>query len=218
MGQYKRNQVEEAISRVLEPRSDKPTAELRIRQKRLLETDRALGRSPRSTDPARANYAFYSADAQGSGVEVWFSTYEAFALLSALRLVAHGWAPSFAVTAMRRVRVELEKEHARILNQDPQTLFDDDAIRRKAREGDFAVDNTDPVFLTIVPNSGAAPRNPGAEFVDCAVHRGAAPALKWAFEASKGMGGHTMFELVTSAHRLVDRLARVEPRYRGRNG
>jgi predicted DNA-binding transcriptional regulator YafY len=51
-------------------------------------------------------------------VEVWFSEYEAFALLNGLRLMAHGWPQGVAVTLMRRVRSELEKQHARILNQD----------------------------------------------------------------------------------------------------
>ena len=70
MLQYKRNQVEEAVSGVLEPKSHGPTSELRTRLKRLLETDRALGRTARSSDPELANYAFYSADPPGSGVEV----------------------------------------------------------------------------------------------------------------------------------------------------
>ena len=42
--QFKRNQVEAAISRVVEPGSAKPSSELRTRMKRLRETDRALGR------------------------------------------------------------------------------------------------------------------------------------------------------------------------------
>jgi hypothetical protein len=134
MPKYKRNQVEEAISRVLEPRSREPTAALRTRLKRLLETDRALGLVPRSADPEQANFAFYSSEAPGSGVEVWFSDYEAFALLNGLRLMGHGWPQSFAVSVMRRVRRELEKEHAHILNQDPGKLFDQDAIRRAAKE------------------------------------------------------------------------------------
>jgi hypothetical protein len=215
MGQYKRNQVEEAIVGVLDPRSKAPTRELRTRLKRLLETDRGLGRTPRSTDAIRANYAFYSTNPQGSGVEVWFSAYEASALLTALRLMNHGWTQSFSVNVMRRIRVDLEKEFNRFLNQDREVLFDQEAIRRKARPGDFALDNTDPVFLVIVPSAGGRALG---EFPDCAIHRGSSNALRWASEASQGAGGYTMFELVTTAYVLIDRLARVEPRYRGRNG
>jgi hypothetical protein len=55
---------------------------------------------------------------------------------------------NFAVSIMRRVRVDLEREHARILKQDPRKLFDWERIRATAREGDIGVDNTDPVFLS----------------------------------------------------------------------
>jgi hypothetical protein len=66
---FKRNQVEEAIASVLEPESAKPSSELRTRLKRLLETDRALGREKRSSDPERANFAFSGLDALGLGLE-----------------------------------------------------------------------------------------------------------------------------------------------------
>ena len=133
MLKFKRNQIEEAISHMLEPRSPEPTSELRTRLKRLLETDRALGRDTSSADPKDAHYAFYSAEAPGSGVEVWFSGYEAFALLNGLLLMKHGWPQSFAVAVLRRVRPELEKQHERILAQDPKSLFDQEAILRNAR-------------------------------------------------------------------------------------
>jgi hypothetical protein len=214
---YKRNQVEEALSKVLEPGSQEPSSELRTRLKRLLETDRALGRVSRANDPARANYAFFSDDAQGSGVEVWFSEYEAFSLLNGLRLMKHGWPQSFAVSIMRRVRADLEKEHARILKQDPKALFDKEAIRRNAQAGDFAFDNTEPVLLMIVSRPGGAPEERG-EPIACSVRKGTDEAMKWAIQVSHGVGGFAMFELVSVAHALANRLARTEPRLRGRSG
>jgi hypothetical protein len=215
MPEYKRNQVEEAISGVLEPRSREPTTELRTRLKRLLETDRALGRAPRSADPKRANYAFYSTDAPGSGVEVWFSQYEAFALLNGLRLMGHGWPQSFAVSVMRRIRPELEKEHARILTLDAKLLFDEEEIRRNAKEGDMAFDVTDPVLLTIVSKSGAA-QNEETEPNACAICRGPDRAMRFFREAGGGTGALTMFELAGVAQRLADALSRTEPSRRGR--
>jgi hypothetical protein len=215
MLEYKRNQIEEAISAVLDPPSRQPTSELRTRIKRLLETDRALGRVLRSADPERANYAFYSADAPGSGVEVWFSEYEAFALLSGLRLMAHGWPQGFAASVMRRVRPELEKQHARILKQDTKLLFDQEMIRRNAKAGDMAFDNTDPVLLAIVSKQGATPNEQGDPH-GCAICRGPKEAMKFAREASAGVGAWTMFELVTIAHRFSAALGRTEPRHRGR--
>jgi hypothetical protein len=211
MPEYKRNQVEEAISGVLEPRLAEPTAELRTRLKRLLETDRALGRVPRSADPAHANYAFYSAEAPGSGVEVWFSEYEAFALLNGLRLMGHGWPQSFAVSVMRRVRPELEKEHARILKQDAHKLFDQNAILHDAKEGDMAFDVTDPVLLTIVSKSGAVLPNA------CAICRGPDEEMKFLRKAGGGTGARTTFELAAIAHRLMRVLSGTEPSRRGRS-
>jgi hypothetical protein len=211
---FKRNQIEEAISGVLEPRAPQPRSELRTRLKRLLEADRALGREPQSRNPERAEYAFYSGEASGSGVEVWFAEYEAFALLNGLRLMLHGWPQGFAVSIMRQVRPELEQEHARILKQDPKVLFDKEAIRRAAREGDMAFDNTDPVLLTIVSKSGAVETHP----YRCEICRGPKEATQFAWEAGKGAGAWTMFEVVGVAHRLHEELERTEPRRRGRSG
>jgi len=119
---FKRNQVEEAIAGVFEA-SATLSSESRTRLKRLLDTDRRLGRSKRSVDPERANFAFYSVDSPGRGVEVWFSNYEAFALLVGLQLMRHGWPQGFAVGVLRRVRPDLERQHARILSLDPADLF-----------------------------------------------------------------------------------------------
>jgi hypothetical protein len=213
MSAYKRNQFEEAISRVLEP-SREPASKLRTRLKRLLDTDRALGREPQSTDAEDANYAFYSDEAPGSGVEVWFSEYEAFALLTGLRLMGHEWPQSFAVSVMRRVRPQLEKEHARILRQDVKKLFDQDEIRRNARPGDMALDNTDPVFLTIFSRRDVS----NNRTVECSIRRGVKEA--WDFVRKEhgnfGPGAVTMFELATTTHHLSRELARTEPRRRGR--
>ena len=147
---FKRNQVEAAMSRIFEPGSAKPSSELRTRMKRLLETDRSFGRNKRSTDPARVHFAFYSGEAPGRGIEIWFSGYEAFALLTALRLMHHSWPQGFAVAVLRYVRPELERHHHWILQQDPATLFDQQQILKNAKAGDLAVGNTNPVFLAII--------------------------------------------------------------------
>jgi hypothetical protein len=69
-----------------------------------------------------------------------------FALLNSLRIMGHGWPQGFAVAIMRRVRPDLEREHARILRQGP---FDPEAIRAAARPRFISADNTDPVYLTL---------------------------------------------------------------------
>jgi hypothetical protein len=213
MKRYKRNQVEEAISAIVEPRSNQPSSELRTRLKRLLETDRGLEVETNSDDPFRAHFAFYSAEAPGSGTEIWFSEYEAFALLSALQLMVHGWPQSFAVSVLRRARPELEVQHARVLKGDPKVLFDGEAIRRGAQAGDFAFDTIDPVLLIIISRSGSAVSEQ-EEPIACAVRAGAREAMKFIGEARAR--AWTMFEMTTMAHRLLKELAKTEPRRRGR--
>jgi hypothetical protein len=105
------------------------------------------GLKRRSKDAEEANFGFFSEEAPGTGADIAFSEYEAFALLNGLRIMQHGWPQGFALSIMRRIRLDLEREHARILRQSPEKLFDQQTIRAAARPGDIAVDNTDPVFL-----------------------------------------------------------------------
>jgi len=214
MPSYKRNQVEEAITAVLGSKSEIRASELRTRLKRLLETDRARGRNSRSAEPGDANFAFYSAEPPGSGVEIWFSDYEAFALLTGLNLMAHNWPQGFAVSVMRRVRPKLEKEHARILRQDAEELFDQEEIRRSARPGDMVFNLTDPLLLTIVSRSGSV-RDQESEPEACAICRGPDEAMKF-WKQSGGAGGVTIFELAGNAHVLAQALKKTEPIPRGR--
>ena len=147
-------------------------------------------------------------------MEVSFSDYEAFALLNGLRLMGHGWPQGFAVSVLRRVRVDLERQHVRMLKLDAKSLFDEEAIRRNAKAGDMAFDNTAPVLLTIISKPGGAP-NAQNKPLDCSICEGPEEAIKWVWKASKGTHGFTMFELVSIAHALANRLARTEPRRRG---
>ena len=197
---FKRNQVEEAIACVLEPGSAKLSSEMRTRLKRLLETDRALGRSKRSGDPERANFAFSGIDAPGRGFENWFTGYEAFALLTGLRLMRDRWPQGLVVAVLRRVKPDLERHHARVLRQNPTTiLFDHERIGQRARPGDL-VGNTDPEFLVI--NSKDREHHTGTlmRFI-----KTWGPGQTW-----------TVTELGTSIHALSTALAKTEPRKRGR--
>ena len=210
---FKRNQVEEAIGLVLEPGLAKPSSEMRTQLKRLLDTDRGLGRNRRSVDPASANFAFYSLDTPGRGTENWFSEYEGFALLTSLRLMRHGWPQARAVGVLRRLRPDLEKHHARLLKQDRAALFDEKLIRQRAKPGDLAVDNTDPVFLVIVSRdqedrSGSNP---------AAICRGQGELVHFIKKQGSAQPW-TALELVNSLHELSSVLANTRPRKRGRGG
>ena len=213
---YKRNQVLAAISRVLEPNLREPSSDLRTRLKRLMNLDRSLGRNPRSNVPEKVNYAFYSADPPGTGVEIWFSGYEAFALLNALQLMQHSWPQSFAVSVLRLVRADLEKEHARVLKLDKASLFDQRAVWQNLKAGDAVFDNTDPVLLTIVSSHGRT-RDEEDRPMACSVHRGTDKAMNWAMSAIRGKGGgFSMFEQTSAAHSLAMQLERTKPQSRGR--
>lgn len=214
MSEYKRNQVEEAISAEFEPHASEPSSELRTQLKRLLETDRAKGRTPRSQSPEAANYAFYRSEPPGTGTEVMFSDYEAFALFEALQIMAHGWPQGFAVSILRRVRDKLEPHHSRILKLDERALFDQDVIRRNAKAGDLAFGNTAPVLLTILSKRGSTATE---EPLACEICQGPKEAMEWVRSAGGlNHGPFTMFELVSPAHALAKALARTEPRARGR--
>jgi hypothetical protein len=214
MRELKRNQIEEAISRVLEPQAPKPSTVIRTRVKRLLDIDRELGRG--GNDKERESYAFYRVEPPGSGVEVWFSAYEAFALLVGLLLMGHGWPQSFAVDVLRHVRREMEREHKRVLQLDRKWLFDAEAIRKEARAGDMAVSNRDPVFLIVVPHSSGVVEQQQAPEA-CAVRRGVSEAFKFVREAARRGTPFTLFELTTLAHQFSDALAKTTPRQRGRS-
>ena len=208
---FKRNQVEEAILRVL-PREG-GRGELETRIKRLYETDRKLGRSLRAGDAERANYAFFSAEAPGSGVEVWFSEYEAFALFTALRLQEHGLPQKTAVLILRRARPQLEPKHAEIMTWDPRSIFDERKIRARWRPGMAHLPTTRPVFLA-VGGAQKPSKRPSSE-VEREIHiiekRDLLPYL-----LSETAKSATLFELTKSAHDMRAALTSTTPSKRGR--
>ena len=210
---FKRNQIETAIARIYDPGCQEPPAELRTRIKRIFELDRSRGRKPRSTDAEEANFAFFSEEAPGTGADISFSQYEAFAVLNALRIMEHGWPQGFAVSIMRRIRPDLEKEHARILRQAPEKLFDWQAIRARARAGDLAVDNTDPVFIVLATPIGRSPDKAQTAPLSAVCH---GMEGVWQFSRHVGPASLSLFEVVTLAHKLRTELLNSQPKSRGR--
>jgi hypothetical protein len=211
MPTFKRNQVEEAISRAIDPTAEKPSTDLLNRLKRLLDTDRSLGRSAKPVDPEKATYAFFSQDAAGSGIEVRFQEYEAFALLIGWRFLKHGFPQQKAVLALRRMRRPLEEEHARIMQLDPSALFDQQRIRDAARPGQLYLNNTAPVFLVICSSEEDSADERSIKSVS--ICRNEADLMRL---IKSHFGLNTIFELVGPSHLLHDRLLRTPPSERGR--
>jgi hypothetical protein len=212
---FKRNQVEQAISRVMVPTAATPPMAVLNPLKRLLDTDRNLSRRARSTRPEQARYAFYSGEAPGSGKEVWFKEYEAFALLTGLRFLEHGFPQQKSVLALRSVRPVLEREHARIISLDPKVLFDQAAIQRTAQPGHLAVSNTDPVFLVIYSGTEATEKAVrGKPILSLTVCRGEAEMMR---VMKANLGPYTIFQMVQTVWLLRQHLLTSEPSQRGRS-
>lgn len=214
MKKYKRNQVEEAISRVMAEIGSKPSSDLQTRLKRLLNLDRTLKREPRDPDPIKSSYAFYSDDAPGKGAEVLFSDYEAFALLMGLRLLEGQWPQSFVVETMRCARSDLEREHRRILRLDEHALFDKAAIQKVAEKSFYQGTNSAPAFLLIVSDSGVRVSNRSIPY--SRIFQDPLEAFK--FQLKEAGRSCTWCELVSPAWSLQKNLAASIPRQRGRTG
>lgn len=110
---YKRNQVEEAISRTLGERSKAPSVELLARIKRLLDTDRAERTN-------RKQSAFVSVASGGQGHENKFSNYDAFAILLGLRMLGMGWSQTQVVRVLKQGRRELENAYQKYRSVEPK--------------------------------------------------------------------------------------------------
>jgi hypothetical protein len=212
MTRYKRNQIEEAIVRTLGAK-DAHVADLKLKMKRLLVTDRRLGRRKRSKDEARYRYAFYSQRPQGSGVEVMFSGYEAFALLAALIVLEHGIPQAKVVSILREIRPDFEAAYRDRLQKDPKALFDPQSIQATARPGMFAVDNTAPVFLAFV-KLDIRQRRVHAFIAVCRGHDELGEFIK---EQSVPGSGATHFEFTRLMHTLAGNLSQTRPIKRGRS-
>ncbi len=210
MQNFKRNQVEEAIIRTLSVK-DTRIGDLKTKVKRLLVTDRRLGWGRQGRADRR--YAFYSHKPMGSGVEVMFSAYEAFALLAALILLGHGIPQAKVVSILREVRTDLEAAHHETLQEDPKVLFDPEAVRAMARPGMIAVDNTSPVFLAFLKLDIGR----GKVHATISVCRGLQELGTFLKEHMVPGCGATRFEFVRLMHTLSENLSRTRPVKRGRS-
>jgi hypothetical protein len=209
---YKRNQVEKAVVRTLGAEGAR-VDELKLKMKRLLVTDRRLGRGKRSNDKADHRYAFYSQRPQGSGVEVMFTGYEAFALLAALIVLEHGLPQAKVVSILQEIRSNFEAAHRDTLQKDPKELFNPQLVRSMARSGLLAVDNTAPVFLAFVKLDIGKGRM--RAFI--AVCRGLPGLGEFLRDHSIPGSGATHFEFARLIHTLADNLSQTRPIKRGRS-
>ena len=211
MAWYKRNQLEEAIARTLS-RTDAQGLDRKLKIKRLLLTDRRLGRGKRS-DRAMNRYAFYSAKPKGTGTEVLFTDYEVFAVMAAIILLEHGIPQAKVVGILQQVRSDFEAAHRHILRMDRKELFDPQAVQDRAKLGMLRADNTSPVYLAFVQIVAGK----GAVQATISVCRGWDAVLKFIKEHSIPGSGATIFEFAGLMRTLADHLSETRPLKRGRS-
>jgi len=119
---YKRNQINEVLIKAIRSSHSRLDDQaVLIRVKRLLDYDRKSKPSPGGITPPV--HAFYDGEAAGSGLDVTFAAYSAFALFIALRLMSCGLPQGRAVFALRYFREPLEREHQRISEIDLASLL-----------------------------------------------------------------------------------------------
>ncbi|GFO82595.1 MAG: hypothetical protein A49_22220 [Methyloceanibacter sp.] len=187
-----------------------PSEALKTAVKRLLDTDRQLKRKTRLSDSQQANYAFFSGDAPGRGVEILFSAYEAFAMRLGVELL-HRWTQGTVVKILRQVRRDLEPKFSEMLSWNPQELFDWDKILENAKPGDLAVSSTRPVYFQVVSNMGRPLEAKTNDVPEVAVVDARTPH----FPREPGRS-ITVMELTRLAHDFQTALAQTTPSKRGR--
>jgi hypothetical protein len=210
MSKYKRNQVEQAIARTLGT-ADAQIPALKLKIKRLLLTDRRLGRT--RSDRRANRYAFFGAKPMGTGTEVLFTGYEVFAVMAAIIVLEHGIPQAKVVGILREVRSDFEAAHRDTLRIDPKALFDPQAVQAVARPGMLVVDNSAPVFLAFVKLDIGK----GKVRAFIAVCRGFDELGKFLKEHSVAGSGVTQFEFTGLMHRLATNLSDTHPVKRGRS-
>jgi len=202
---FKRNQVEEAISRTIGERSTAPSATLKARLKRLLDVDRNL--KVASSKSANAPFAFYSKGSGGSGTEIRFSTADVCALLIGVRMLEHGWPQNLVVNSLRQIRRDLARRPEQILAR---------PIRQQKSEppqaGEMNLAHPESDFLLVVSDSGRSSGSSGEPYLRLFDNQSQA----FAFQMEKVGRSCSWFSLEGPARILNEHLLNTQPRRRGR--
>jgi hypothetical protein len=210
---WKTNQVVAALLGTISAEG-KRAQEIELRIRRLLAADRNLGRRARSRDETDQCYAFFGEDPHGTGADIQFTAYEAFALLAAIVLLEHGLPQLVVVKLLRRVRIRLEQAHRENLRKDPSELFDQQKLNASARPGMLAFQSTEPlvlVFVRLTGSSGDEAKNRPV----AAICENADEVIAFIKQYEPGTG-FSFFDFSRLVHTFNENLARIPPRTRGR--
>ena len=207
---FTRGQVEWAIAQatdLTQGPGGEPRHDLKMKIKRLLDLDRKKGIDAAKPWSEFRRFAFLEGGLPGKGLAISYTPYDAFAVLLGLRLLGSNVPQMAVIRLLRRIRLELEREHERILSLSPERVAQGQAgLGRKIKEGLLVEDPRKMVFLILPAGAGAdllyrrsqenslelanIARSP-AEFVGVVAHltRVSPPVL--------------VFELINPAHQLA---------------
>jgi hypothetical protein len=156
---FTRGQIEWAIAQVTgrtvtpggEPRHD-----LQMKLKRLLDIDRKKGIDAAQARPEFRRFAFLEGGLPGKGFAISYTRYDAFALLLGLHLLDSDVPQLAVIRLLRLIRLELEREHERVLRLSPERLAQNKhALERRIKEGLLVEDPRRMVFLVLPTGAGA---------------------------------------------------------------
>jgi hypothetical protein len=205
-----RGQIEWAIAQATgqtQGPGGEPCHDLKMKVKRLLDLDRKKGIDAAKPWSEFRRFAFLEGGLPGKGLAISYTPYDAFALLLGLHLQGSNVPQMAVIRLLRRIRLELEREHERILRLSPERLAHSKyGLERKIKGGHLVVNPRDMIFLILPAGAGAdllyrrsqddslklanIARSP-AELVDVVAHLTltSPPVL--------------VFELINSAHQLA---------------
>jgi hypothetical protein len=220
---FTRGQIEWAIAQATDRTQGpggEPHHDLKMKVKRLLDLDRKKGIDAAKPWSEFRRFAFLEGGLPGKGLAISYSPYDAFALLLGLRLLGSNVPQMAVIRLLRRIRLELAREHDRILRLSPERLAQSKhGLERRIKGGLLVEEPRKMVFVVLPAGAGAdllyrrsqddslklanIARSP-AELVDVVAHLTlvSPPVL--------------VFELVNAAHQLASWLGIAPLIRRGR--
>jgi hypothetical protein len=155
---FTRGQVEWAIARATgytQGPDGEPRQDLKMKLKRLLDLDRKRGIDAAQAWPEFRRFAFFEGGLPGKGLAISYTAYDAFALLLGLRVLGSNLPQMAVIRLFRRIRLELEREHERILGLSPGRLAQSKhGLERQIKGGLLVTDPRKMVFLALPAGAG----------------------------------------------------------------
>ena len=146
-----RGQIEWAIAKATDRTQGpggEPRHDLKMKLKRLLDLDRKKGTDAAQAWPEFRRFAFLEGGLPGKGLAISYTPYDAFALFLGLHLLGSNVPQMAVIRLLRRIRLDLAREHERILRLSPERLAQSKhGLERKIKGGLLVKEPRKMVFL-----------------------------------------------------------------------